>query len=236
MAIALIASASAGATAANTITTGAVDMTGADLLVIASGYDIVSGTTKPTESDSQSNSYADLDDADFGATAAVMHYAAGPSVSASHTFTSTVDGTFLVKPSVCAAGFSGLHATPFDVEVATGGTSAASVQAASLTPTVDGCLLVTTIVIGAAVSGMTLTGGGLTWTILETVAFSSGNHQAHYLGYAIQPTAAAITVTWDWTTNAVRSMTVAAFKPAAGAATKAPYFSGTRARTFTRGF
>lgn len=240
MAIALVNGAAAGAFAADTVNTAALNMTGVDLLVILAAYGINSGTTSPSCTDSEGNTYT------LGAisgaannAAAKMAYAAGPpTVSASMFGTVTVDGSLLAKPAIGWLAFSGLDPAPADVESSGSGTGAQSVQVMSaFTPSVNGCLIVSMIAIDRTVTNMTLTGGGLTWTLLNGtsawVGFSSGNHPALFAGFAVQTTAAEISdLTWDWTTNAQRTCKAWVFKPAAGAGGN-PWYSYAQQRVAT---
>lgn len=233
MAIARVNYSAAGTTDGTTVSTPSADFSTADLLLALISFRRDSGTGVPTKADDSSNSYDSDGNSAIGVTAAELAHVLAPTVDASMSLSITTDGVALRWPAAALLGFSGIAAV--DVGNGAAANNAQSVLALpSITPSVNGCLLVTVLSIDRVVTAMTLTGGGLTWTI-ESVIAADANNNGLYVGWAVQTTAAAIVATWDWTTNAVRSARIQAFTPAA-AATKAFPSYHRSARFFTRRF
>lgn len=190
---------------ANGVTTDAIDTSGANLIVVSVSWYRQVGD--PTISDNRGNTYTGLTQRGASNTNNRLYYCASPTVGSGHTF--TVSGTNTYAPiSVVAA--SGAHATPFDVENGSAGASGTSRQPGSLTPSENGCLIV---------SGVTSSGSshsldsGFTYSQNN---YSVGVSMGGGCGYLIQGTAAGVNPTWSWTTSSYNAATIASFKPAAG--------------------
>lgn len=211
MAIALVAQAtSTGAQTGGT--TGAVDTTGATLLVaVVTRY---SGGV-PTVSDSNSNTWTALTDRTGGEAAARIYYAVNPTVGSAHTFTIGGGGSdYYAKITVGA--FSGAAtSTPFDQQNGAGsGSGSTSLASGSVTPGEDNELIISVISTGTGSSG--------TYSVDNSMTKFSGEepyeinvNEGHAGAYKIQTTATAIDATWSWTGSAVRAAAIATFKAAA---------------------
>lgn len=135
---------------------------------------------------------------------------AAPHVLASQTFTTNGSSAGIV-----AAGFAGVHATPFDVESGAIANASTTVQPGSVTPAASGSLLLlgwSTDTAAITISGIS---GG--FTILQQTAFSPGNFYGGGLAYLIQGAAAAINPTITASGSTDLSCVMAVYKPAAGA-------------------
>lgn len=187
----------------------AIDTTGADLLVAAIA-EFNSSVVVPV--DSQGNTWHPLTRRASAANnlgARLFWASCSGKTSAAHTFhTSGSSGSY---PGMAVAAFSGSSASPFDLEDSVGGASnsATSLQPGSITPSADNELVITGIVWGANISGISASGS----TVTDTCP-NDGTTEGVGLAYAIQTTAAAYRPTWSWTTLAEIAATSAAFRAA----------------------
>lgn len=203
MAIAVVQTAVAGSTGGTTVTTGAVDTTGANLIVISvSSYN---SAVAPT--DSKGNTWTPLTDRLNGAYHERLYYCASPTVGSGHTFTAAGAASY---PTICVLAFSGAHATPFDQESGGGAASGTSSQPGSITPSEDNCVLVTGVDFGAGVAASI--NGSFT---ASSVDYDTSDHMGGGIAYKIQTTAGAENPTWSWTISGVNATAMASFKAAA---------------------
>lgn len=210
MAIAIVQSVSAGSTNGGvSVTTSAVDTTGATGIVIAVG----DFTSPPANvSDSKSNTYALLTRQDSGAPAVRLFYNANPVVGAGHTFTASTTDSF---PSIAVLALSGTNTSTFydGIENGAATDSVESIQPGSVTPSQDNCILVTAIGVYTSATGHSINGS---YTIEEAVAFQAGEHIGVQLAYWIQTTATATNPTWSWTNSDYGAAAIAPFRAAGG--------------------
>lgn len=194
----------------STATTGAINTTGASLIVIgiarqASNADAIS--------DSAGNTWTKLTESlATGAVGTVMYYCAAPNTSATHTFTlgSTNAGV------ICVAAFSGIQTvTPFDQQNGGSNTTGSTLATGSVTPTQNGELLVTMFGFNVAGTPVSINSG---FTITDTTNFASGVNYGGSLAYFIQTTAGAINPTWTRTGSSSQAARIATFIAAAAAA------------------
>lgn len=199
MAIALVANAVAGGI--NGATTGGINTTGADLLVIAVGH--YAGT--PTVSDSNGNTWTPLTQYGASGNRSRIHWCVPVTVGAGHTF--TVTGAGLV-PAIAVLAFSGAYATPYDTE-----NGATSNQTGSVTPSEDNEVLVSTLCFYP--SGTLSIDSS--FTISDQLDYNASVSMGIGMAYQIQTTATARNPTWSTTTSfSESSSAIATFKAAAG--------------------
>lgn len=199
MAIALVANAKSNGGA-----TGAIDTTGASLIVAAiSGF---GGSGFPTITDSKSNTWTGLTAQGFSGTLMKMFYTVPSSVGSGHTFT---PGTASF-PAICVAAFSGVHATPFDQENGATG-SGGSVSTGSVTPSEDNELVITGL--GWYPAGAVSINGG--FTISDQENYAAGVNIGAALAYLIQTSAAAANPAWSHAGFTDAAVAIATFKAAA---------------------
>ena len=188
-----------------------IDTTGCDLIVVLVSE--FSGTGAGL-TDSKSNSWTALTQKSGGGggnSKARIYYCAAPTVGTSHTF--TWSGGNLESIEVIAV--RGAHASPFDVEAGTtNGT-----QPGSITPSVNGCLVVCGL---SADTTATLPTINSSFATIGTRGYLVTSHLQSGGAYLIQGTAAAVNPTWSDTGACV----IAAFKPAGGATTYTAAGSG----------
>lgn len=209
---ALVAHTGSGGSA-NGVTTGAIDTTGANLLVVnVAWYPAV--TDPLTISDSKSNTWTALTQhGTGGAGATTMHqrlyYCFGGTVGSGHTFTGSGTGTF---PSAQVCAFSGVASSPFDVQGGNQVTSATSITIGSITPSADNAVLVTGIAYdGTATDTDVTVDSGFTKS--DTNAYSAGNFIGGAMAYKILSAATATNPVWSMVaSNPSIAGTVASFK------------------------
>ena len=130
----------------HTVTTDAVDTSGADFIAVG----VSSGSLSlMTVTDSKSNTYTNKTlETDGSSVTNYIAYVQAPTVGTSHTFTV---GTVFVFPTIFVAWFSGSAATPFDAENGdnTGGVGSTTGAPGNVTPAESNELFV----IGASTNG-----------------------------------------------------------------------------------
>jgi hypothetical protein len=188
-------------------TTGAIDTTGANLLVVSvSQYN---GTGAGTLSDSKSNTWTPLT-AKVGPSEAYnrLFYCASPVVGSGHTFTSNSTGLF---GAIAVQAWSGANASPFDVQNGATAGSGLTIQPGSVTPSQNNSLIIASVdPAGNAMSAYLIDNG---FTITDSVNSGPGV-EGLAMAYLLQSTAAAMNPNWSWTgsSNDIAA-TIAVFKP-----------------------
>lgn len=193
--------------------TTSVDTTGANFIV--GGVGTASGGGSVNFTDNKSNTFTQISqqsDANVPLTQA-MSWCAAPTVGSGHTFSNA-----LFYECVQAIAFSGMHATPYDQSNGSvSGAAVTSFAAGSITPTVDGCLIVAHIAFGVNVDVSTVVVPSGFTLELDNTALTGVVEGA--IAWMVQTTAAAINPSWSWTTADRAAATVASFKPSVAAPT-----------------
>jgi hypothetical protein len=190
----------------NGTTTGAIDTSGANLIVLAPAY--YAPGAGLAISDSKANTWTAL--TERGARMR-FYYCLNPTVGAGHTF--TVSGTG-VYGSMTAAAFSGAAASPFDLENGAASVSGTTLQPGSITPSEGNELVISAG--GDAMDGTPTPDGG--FTVVARAAFSGGVCFGSHLAYLVQTSAVAANPTWTYTpigTGPEYVAMIASFKAAA---------------------
>lgn len=196
----------------NVVTTTAIDTVGASLIVACiADY---GGATASVLTDSAGNIWTvDTERIQAAGGRIRIAWVAGPTTSATHTFTATQTGSF---PALAVRVFAGTHATPSDA-AGTGantplGTTTA--QPGSITPSEDNELVVVcTATSNSSVAAVPTINGG--FSTPDAIAFVPSVNIGVGLSYLIQTTAAAANPLWTWTTNGTGGNAIHAFKAAA---------------------
>jgi len=181
-------------------TSASFDTTGADFIVVSIGT--VSGN--PQISDNQGNEYrrytgSTLETA-LNTACASVYFCLLPTTSASHTVTITGN-----NPSFEVAAFSGMHVTfPLYAERSGSTTTAATIQAGSLTPPTSDCLVIATMAYRDTTT-VSIDGG---FTITDQKPYVGAVAAGSALAYLIQTTAAAANPTWSWSNSVVCGATL----------------------------
>lgn len=196
-----VSSAAAGGTQHGGVTTGAIDTSGADILVMAVSCD---AGVSPTVSDSKSNVWSPLTLRTSSFVRVRLWYVTAPSVGSGHTF--TVDALSDSFSSIAVAAFSGV--TSFESENGATASGIELIQPGSVTPNFDDALVVAAIGVNGIDSPYAISDG---FTISNQVAFDTGTHYGVALGYVIQPAAAAINPMWAWQESLEAAAAIAAF-------------------------
>lgn len=201
MAYALIASVTSAA--ANTHTSGAIDTTGANRLLVAISDDSGAGTL----SDSKSNTYTlDKQSTDTGPRVRIYR-CDSPTVGSGHTFTLTGSAVYGV---LMATAWSGAD-TGSGMDQSNQASSAATTLAVgSVTPTVDNELLLYAAGCGPTVNSVDI------GTLLLSVPGVGGVNYGGGLGYQIQTTATARNPTFTMSGSGNNRGAIATYKASAG--------------------
>lgn len=179
----IIAHTVAGGTA-DTVTTGAIDTTGASRIVLAVSHDV--GSTV-TVSDSKGNTFSPRTEI-AGTSARTRFYdCLNPVVGTGHTF--TVAGTQAYPSVAVIADNTG---GPFGNQAGAAGSDAGG-QPGSLTPTGNHQVVFTAFGMDEAFTAVVNSG----FTISDQVAADPGNHYGVALAYKVQTAAAAVNPTWS---------------------------------------
>lgn len=195
-------------------TTASEDTTGANLLTMPL-YSFAGGSGEGIISDSKSNSWANRTTyMSEGFPRITMYDVVGtPTVGTSHSFTNTSIGIY---PSLFPFAWSGAADDPFDQESGNTGSSGVSAQPGSLTPSVNGCLLIATLYVDGALGAVTPPSG---WDYIVDES------TIRYMAWLIQGTAAAVNPLWEWENSFrwVTSLTV--YKPAESGGGGNPWYA-----------
>lgn len=204
--ISFIAGTNAGSSDIANVTTSAIDTTGANFIIL--NISILDFFPNGTITDSKGNSAPTALTAASGGgfCRSRLFYYVAPTVGSGHTFTFT--GSNTGEPSIGVAAFSGVAASPFDVENVAGGTSA-SPSAGSITPTLNGEL----VFAGVCTRITTINSIDSSFNVVGTpIADDGTNHLSEWIAYLIQNTAAAVNPTWTTGGSQIWAATIASFK------------------------
>ncbi len=208
----------AGSSDNDSVTSSAIDTTGASLLVVPCAWYPGPGSSgTPAVTDSKTNTWA------YGTTytnpnqtlAVRIAYAVNPTVGSGHTFTASSNFSF---PSIAPSSWSGgKTVSPFDQENGDAINGTPNIGTGSITPTEDNELLIacggwalhddTTVTIDAG------------FNPLDQIAHN-GNHDGLAVGWLIQTTAGAASPAWTFSNssgnNEGAGAAIASFKAPAG--------------------
>lgn len=189
MAIALVASRVDQSSDTNGFTSGAINATGANLLIV-----VVATTTNTggVITDSSSNSWTEVPAAlGYDDLKCSVWYAVNPTVTSSHTVSVTGTGN---RPSIAFSAWSGADTSaPFDQTANAQDLFNGTVQAGSVTPTTNDQLVIAGMAATLDDGTPASIDGGFT---IAQQAEGTGNASGVYLAYLIQTTAAAANPTW----------------------------------------
>lgn len=185
----------------DSVTTSAIDTTGANLIVI-----VLACFIENTLSDSNGNIYTKLTLQSGSGVKVVLAYKYAPIVGSGHTF--TADTSTNSFPSLAVYSFSGSVASPFDLENGTTTASQTTAQPGSVTPSEDNELLVTGICWGGTLTGPGIDSGFSTPDTILTTATNMPIGGS----YKIQTSAGLENPTWSWTSNNFSAVAIATFK------------------------
>jgi hypothetical protein len=187
----------------NTVTTGSINTSGANLLVVVlAAYVFGTGippSTIPT--DSKGNTYTLAKAVSSGGVPILaIYYCYSPTVGSGHTFTYPTVGSS--APSITAYAFSGATSSPLDQTnsfAGTGYTGTSTMQTGSVTPTTNGQLVFTGINAYIASSSPTIDSSFVTPLFQAT---NAGHTYSSACSYIIQGTASAVNPTWTFNPGA----------------------------------
>lgn len=210
MTIAFVASVSGHSTTSNGFTTGSVDTTGSNFIVINLST-LASGGVL---SDSKSNTWTALTQqvGAFADRQGQLFYCENPTVGSGHTFSVTGTATY---PALCIAGYSGVAtSSSFDVQSGQPGGFGNNVTAVSVTPGQDNELVIAGLTYDDA-SVATVDSG---FTVAETQNNTGFGWTPGQLAYIIETTATAKAPKFSYTGASRGIVVMATFKSSAAAA------------------
>jgi hypothetical protein len=217
--IALVAHISGNSNDTNGFTTGAIDTTGANFIVV--GVHLGGGGTGAL-SDSKSNTWTGLTQYNSGNGFYVqLFYSESPTVGSGHTFSISGSANY---PSLTMAAFSGVASSSFDVQNGNGIGFGHPISTGSVTPGQANELLIAAL--SYNVHSAASIGSG--FTLVENVFSPSFGYVESGLAYLIETTATAQNPSFSWgATDSQASAAIASFKAAAAAAglSAGPIFS-----------
>jgi hypothetical protein len=217
MAIALVVNTEFASPNTNGGTTGAIDTTGATLLVVH--VSDVDGTG--TISDSKGNTWltgrAGLGLGPYSA----IYYAENPTVGSGHTFTVTIAAGKSPNMQVMAFSGTAIASVKDQSNGASTGSPQSTLQPGSVTPTEDNELVVT----GAAYGDLTATTPTISgYTISDWQEQQNSAHFGGAAAYAVQTTATATNPTWG-TGRGFTGSTIVTFREGAGSSAGPPGYT-----------
>ena len=181
----------------DTATTGSLDTTGANLLIVAVAYGDVGAD--PTVSDNKSNTWTGLTKGGIAAFVR-LYYCYGATVGSGHTFSAQLASS---SPSIEVIAWAGAASSPFDQQNGNDAASSTTCTTGSVTPTQDNEILFAACQAGNGASS------------IDTGFTISDQSTGGYLGalaYFEQGTAAAINPTWSQTPANHFATAIASFK------------------------
>jgi hypothetical protein len=208
MSAALVANVAAASAGGPSVTTGSINTTGANFIVVYISDYLPSSTTL---SDNKSNTWTALTaKAGTSQSRSQLYYCYAPTVGAGHTFTAGNSGGSY--PSISVQAWSGIASSPFDVENGGVTGSASSLQPGSVTPGSANEIVITGV--GGITQGTISIDSG--FTISDQFAYN-GAAFGGSMAYLIQTTATAENPTWSWNGGANEaSAVIATFKASGG--------------------
>ncbi len=214
----LVAHTVAGSTdGGNSVTTSAIDTTGATLLVVS-----ITGAINDIHlpSDSKSNTWTGLSIATApGGVSNKLFYAENPIVGSGHTFDFSVAGTY---PSIEVLAFSGAATTSvFDVDSWNSSNTSPTISVGPVTPSGNGYIIVSGLYDDSATVAPSIDSG---FTVSDSIAQNGGNSYGSAAAYLIQGTAASVTPTWT-KNNGISAATLAVFVASGGAGSPWYYYA-----------
>lgn len=199
-----------------TVTTGTYDTSGANFVaVIVSHHTGRTFTVTDNKSNGNATQAINRDGPDSASIA--IYYWTNPTTGSGHTFTVTSDSSS-VFPGVGVLAFSGA-ATSAVLDTGQTNSSASSSNVTSratgsVTPSADGYLIITGL--GTDSPGASSISQDNSVTTQGSTLFVASNAYGMAYGYKIQGTAAAIDVTYSWTSSVISAAAIAVFKVASG--------------------
>lgn len=196
-------------TNSSSVTTDAIDTTGANFIaiVLSSG-----GGSSATISDSKSNTWTNLTLYVDVFRSISMSYCYAPTVGSGHTFTGSLAG----KNSIAVAAFNNVATSPFDVENGNVGTTFGTntpLSTGSVTPSQANSLLIAGLMGDSGLSAdMSIDSS---FTIANSLKGSdiSGGGYSCALAYKVLTSSSATNPSWTFSANpAVAAANIAAFK------------------------
>lgn len=211
-------------------TTGAIDTTGANFILISIAY----VNTIDSVTDSKGNTYTALTEhANANLSKHRFYYVRNPTVGTGHTFTVSGAQTY---PGIVVHAFSDPVGAPiFESENGAAAASGTSIATGSVTPATSlGSLVVSGVGVGDA-SNVPTPDAGSGYVSSTRQPGVGGTAYCATLAYKIQVPATATNTTWTWGASAVNSTSIAIFSSPAPTVVVTGANGGTSAAINTTG-
>lgn len=207
-AIALVANTKITPAGQNGGTSPAINTTGASLIVL--GITASNGVTPtPAISDSKGNTYTLLTNATAASNQnSWLYYCSNPTVGTGHTFTFNLSGGL---DNMVVAAFSGVKTSAATDQINHNQGTGTTLKPGAITPSVDNCLIVTTLSTALVGSSVSI---DLGYTTTDYSALVASNAYGVGLAYLVQGAKAATDPTWTVNTSVTLAACIASFKPA----------------------
>lgn len=190
------------------VTTDAIDTTGVNLLV-AAVCDYAPGDRSLTDSKGNTWQALTLYQNVASVTSVQLYYVISPTVGSGHTF--SLDGNSYPTLHVQAWTVTG-PAYDSRENGSSSTTPSTTRQPGSVTPSEDGCLIVSAISFNTVLNVASINNS---FTISDQLAATAGANVGGAFAYLLQSTAAAINPTWTLTISDESSAAIAVFKAGA---------------------
>lgn len=209
--IALIAHTGSASGDTSSVTTSAINTTGANFLVVAVSN--FASASAATVTDSKGNTWTPLTtQVTPSSQRMLLYYSVPTSAGAGHTFTATGTVDF---PAICVQAFSVVNTSPFESESGDktdSSTTHTSLQPGSLTPSMNGSLIITGLASFPASFPPPPQSIDSGFTITDDIPSANAVNFGCALAYLIQGTAGAVNPTWTTAPSSLAAA-MAVFKP-----------------------
>jgi hypothetical protein len=195
---------------ATPVTTGTIDTTGADLIVVSTNVDTGDCLGNFSISDNKSNTWTQVASNHSVSLITVMWYSHNPTVGAGHTF-SVACNAALAGVITIQAWSGSVVGTVSDQANSATTAGATSLNTGSITPSQNNSLIVSACGVNGGTNTCSVNSG---LTISDGIAFSGGVHYGGALAYLVQSPAAAINPLWSWAASNDADVVIADFNPA----------------------
>lgn len=196
---------------ATSITTPAIDTTGADLIVIAVSDYIAAPIS--AISDSKSNTWTKLASSSTSVTRNTLYYCQNPTVGSGHTFTASGGGN-AVYPGIAVQAWAGSTSAPFDQQNGATVDPGTTLNTGSITPGFANELVIASV---GGNSGTEVWSIGSSFTISDQTPAVGGSGIGIGMAYLVQGSATAVNPQWTSSTSTDMAARIASFKAAAAA-------------------
>lgn len=196
----------AGSSDGNSVTSGSLDTSGAELLI--GSLSQASGVADAAFSDSKSNSWNNLTVQTESPIKGRLVWSVPTSVGSGHTFTASQASS---TPSIAVEAWAYSHASPFDQQNGAHTASGTTLATGSITPTRDNALVVAGLACRAGSGTVDSISGGFT---IHNTTLAGASNETVSIATLVQTSIAAANPTWTVSgSGSVKAAFIASFLP-----------------------